>query len=85
MFIIDSDVLITSKNEFYSPKFCPHFWEFLIEAHTKGMIFSIDKVKNELLGGDKNDYLASDFMRLMPNSFWLKSEDAMAEYCSITS
>lgn len=56
-YLIDSDVLISSKNLYYRPDFCEAFWSWIISGHKAGHLFSIDKVKQELLNGNKNDPL----------------------------
>lgn len=56
-YLIDSDVLISSKNLYYRPDFCAAFWTWIISGHKAGHLFSIDKVKQELLSGNKDDPL----------------------------
>jgi len=46
-YILDADVLITAKNQYYAFDLCPGFWDSLIHYHKKGYINSIDRVKNE--------------------------------------
>ena len=47
-YLIDSNVFIQAKNLHYRFEFCQGFWDWLIEAHQAGIIFSIQKVKKEL-------------------------------------
>ncbi len=40
LYIIDSDVLISAKNSYYSFEICPGFWDSLIKHHQSGEVFS---------------------------------------------
>lgn len=53
-YLFDSDVLIASARFHYSPAYCQIFWDWLAARHKAGLFYSIDKVKNELLDGDKD-------------------------------
>jgi len=48
MVLLDSNVFIFSKNQFYSPSFCPGFWEALDLLYKKGKWCSLDKIYDEL-------------------------------------
>jgi len=53
-YLLDSDVFIQAKNLHYGLDFCPAFWDWLIRENEKGIVFSIDKVLDELeAGGDE--------------------------------
>ncbi len=53
-YLLDADVFIQAKNLHYGLDFCPAFWDWLIENHAAGRVFSIDKVADELAaGGDE--------------------------------
>jgi hypothetical protein len=53
-YLFDSDVLISSARFHYHPNYCQAFWEWIAAGYQAGLFFSIDKVKNELLDGDKD-------------------------------
>lgn len=53
-YLFDSDVLIASARLHYAPAYCQVFWDWLASGHKAGLFFSIDKVKSELLDGDKD-------------------------------
>ncbi len=55
-YLIDANVLIQAKNLHYGFDFCPAFWDWLDVANGQGIVFSIEKVKDELTAG--NDDLA---------------------------
>ena len=41
-YLLDSDVFIQAKNLHYGFDFCPAFWEWLVQKHASGVIFSIE-------------------------------------------
>jgi hypothetical protein len=47
-YLLDADVFIRAKNLHYGLDFCPAFWEWLIEQNNAGLIFSIEKVGDEV-------------------------------------
>ena len=51
-YLLDANVFIQAKNLHYSFDFCPAFWEWIDTEHAKGKVFSIEKVRDELIGGD---------------------------------
>ena len=73
-YLIDSNCLITAKNHYYNPKFCSQFWDVIRALHIQGVLYSIDKVKDELLNGEADDYLS---VEIAQDSFfeymWLKT------------
>lgn len=56
-YLLDSNVLIAAKSLYYKPGFCTVFWSWIDDAHSGGQVFSIDKVKKELMAGDADDHL----------------------------
>jgi len=67
-YLLDANVFIQAKNLHYGMEFCPAFWDWLKQAHTAGTVFSIDKVKDELLAvedelSEWTQGLGSDFFR----------------------
>ncbi|HDP99943.1 MAG TPA: DUF4411 family protein [bacterium] len=55
-YLLDANVFIQAKNLHYGLDFCPAFWDWLIENNRSGIVFSIEKVGDELEAG--NDALA---------------------------
>ncbi|MHB1681388.1 MAG: DUF4411 family protein [Bacilli bacterium] len=51
-YLLDANIFIQAKNLHYSFDFCPAFWEWLDRSNTSQMVFSIEKVRDELLAGD---------------------------------
>jgi hypothetical protein len=67
-YVLDADVLIQAKNDFYGMDFCPAFWPWLIEAHNKGLVCSIEPICEEL------KQTATDEEDEDELSKWVKSE-----------
>ncbi len=70
-YLVDSDVLITAKNLYYAFDICPGFWEFLLHHHREGRIFSVDRVRNELLAGRRTEDLVQWVRNEVPGEFFL--------------
>jgi hypothetical protein len=70
-YVVDSDVLITAKNLYYAFDICPGFWKSLVDRYRDGRVFSIDRVRNELLAGRKTEDLVKWVEKDLPESFFL--------------
>ncbi|SES92652.1 protein of unknown function [Thorsellia anophelis DSM 18579] len=51
-YLIDSNIFIQSKNFEYRFEYCRIFWDLLVKLHEKGIVYSINAVKEELLQKD---------------------------------
>jgi hypothetical protein len=71
-YIIDSDVFITAKNLYYAFDICPGFWSSVIHHHRDGRVFSIDRVRSELLAGRKTEDLVRWVREELPEGFFLE-------------
>lgn len=69
-YLIDANVFIQAKNFHYRFGFCQAFWQWLAEAHHAGLVFSIDKVHQELNDGAKDD-LVRLWADSLPESFFI--------------
>jgi hypothetical protein len=47
-YLLDANVFIQAKNLHYGFDFCPAFWDWIIRQHAAGVVFSIEKVEDEL-------------------------------------
>lgn len=72
-YLIDTDVFIQAKNLHYGLDFCPAFWDWLIEQNKKGVVFSIEKVGDEIAAG--NDDLSA-WAAQRDSNFFLKPDAA---------
>lgn len=81
-YLIDANVFIQAKNLHYRFDFCGGFWNWLLAAHQAGLVYSIQKVKDELLKGDDDD-LVKQWAIVLPASFFLadsKDPNVMGKY-----
>ena len=56
-YLLDANVFIESKNRHYGFDFCPAFWEWLVAQNKHGVVYSVEKVGEELEAG--TDLLAT--------------------------
>src|SRR5215472_8544895 len=75
-FLLDSDVFIAAKNAYYAFDICPGFWASVIHAHTEGRARSLDRIRNELLSGRKEEDLVQWVENDLPATFFLDSNSA---------
>ena len=73
-YLLDSDVLITAKNLHYNPNFCGAFWKWVAKGHTDQRLFSIDRVRDELLTGKDDDVLHGWAQSASLDGFFLDSK-----------
>jgi hypothetical protein len=73
-YLLDSDVFIQAKNLHYGLDFCPAFWDWLIASNTNSLVFSTEKVGDEIEAGA--DDLAG-WAAARGNGFFLKPDAAI--------
>ena len=73
-YLLDSDVFIQAKNLHYGLDFCPAFWDWLIATNASGLVFSTEKVGDEIDAGA--DELAG-WAATLGDGFFLKPDSAM--------
>jgi Domain of unknown function (DUF4411) len=81
-YLLDSNVFIQAKNLHYSFDFCPAFWEWIDAGNSKGSVFSIERVRDELLAGDDE---LSAWADARGAEFFLPPDDAMVPSLGILS
>ena len=50
-YLLDSNTFIQAKNQYYAFDVCPAYWDWLLQANQSKLVFSVSKVKEELVGG----------------------------------
>ncbi len=70
-YLVDSDVFITAKNLYYSFDICPGFWKCLVHHHREDRVFSVDRVRSELLAGHRQEDLVRWVRDVVPKGFFL--------------
>lgn len=84
-YLLDSDVLIAAKNLHYNPKFCGLFWAWINAAHNAERVYSIDKVKHELLAGGKEDVLYNWANNASLSNFFLKTNQSGSQWSKLVT
>uniref|UniRef100_A0A832A518 DUF4411 family protein n=1 Tax=Desulfacinum infernum TaxID=35837 RepID=A0A832A518_9BACT len=84
-YLLDSDVFITAKNTYYAFDICPGFWESVLHHHKNGTVFSIDRVRSELVAGRSTEDLVKWVRDQVPDSFFKGVEEGTVpdEYTEI--
>ncbi|MBN1380003.1 MAG: DUF4411 family protein [Gammaproteobacteria bacterium] len=76
VYLLDANVFIQAKNLHYGFDFCPAFWDWLLLCNHLGKVFSIEKVGNEIQGGD--DELA-EWCAQRGDGFFLPPDSAILQ------
>jgi len=82
IYLVDSNFFIQAHRATYPLDIAIGFWCKVNKLANSGVIFSIDKVKNELY--NKNDELESWCNSNLPASFFKDSSEKIQEYSQIT-
>jgi Domain of unknown function (DUF4411) len=73
LFLLDSDVFIAAENAYYAFDICPGFWRGVLRAYERGKLRSLDRIRNELLLGRKEEDLVKWVTNTVPTNFFLDS------------
>lgn len=73
-YLLDTNVFIEAKNRYYGFDFCPAFWDWLIRENESQVVFSIDRIRDEIKAGD--DELV-DWVNERGAEFFLKPDGGM--------
>jgi hypothetical protein len=82
-YLLDANIFIQAKNLHYGFDFCPAFWEWLDAGNQQGKVFSIEKVRDELIGGD--DELAEWAKALGPDFFLPPDTEIFPSLAAVSS
>lgn len=70
-YILDANVFIEARRRYYGLDFCPAFWEWLVAANARGVVYSIERIRDQLVGaGDE----LSDWIRTLPDVFFFPAD-----------
>lgn len=84
-YLFDSDSLIVAKRFYYSPDFCPAFWDWIVTGNKNSVLFTIDRVADEFKQGNDGDYLR-EFVELHNDTFVKRTiidHDCIIKYAEI--
>lgn len=73
-YLLDANVFMQAKNLHYGVDFCPAFWDWLIRENAAKVVFSIEKVGDEIDAG--SDDLAN-WAKQRGSDFFLKPDAAL--------
>jgi hypothetical protein len=73
-YLLDANVFIAAKNLHYGLDFCPAFWDWLIAQNSAGLVFSIERVGDEVQAMDDD---LSEWASLRGDEFFLKPDAAL--------
>ena len=69
-YLLDSNVFIQAKNEYYGFNICPGFWQWLLQQNSAGLVYSIEQVHQELTAG--SDQLVEWINRYCDENFFMQ-------------
>ena len=72
-FVLDANVFITARQTYYSFEICPGFWLALRRQHDVNRVYSIDKIRAELVVG--NDQISQWVKESVPRTFFKGTTD----------
>ncbi len=75
-YLLDANCFIEAQLRYYASDFCPGFWEWLDKQNSLGVVFSIDKIREELIV--KSDKVA-EWAKQRNKSFFLPTDEAAVE------
>ena len=76
-YLLDANTLIQAKNQYYGFDICPGYWDWLADAHKRGVIHSVQKVREEISKG--KDELSAWVAGSIPPAFFLSPDTATAK------
>lgn len=85
-YFVDADVFITAKNRYYAFDVCPGFWKSIVRKYHDGRVYSIDRVRSELLAGRETEDLVLWTKNEVPRDFFRgvdEAVDATTKYAEI--
>ena len=85
IYLIDADVFISAKNQYYAFDICPGFWKSMIHHCKAGNVRSLDRVKSELLAGRETEDLVLWVKNDLPSDYFLNadSEEVTSAYAEV--
>ena len=76
VYVLDSDVLMQANRMYYAFDICSGFWDSLVLHQSRSMVKSIDKVLDEINGGQGMDALKRWARDIIPPDFFCSTNDA---------
>lgn len=84
-YLLDTNIFIQAHRVYYPFDVVPHLWNKFVELSERGLIFSIDKVKNEICYSNDPDILASWCLNELNDNFFIDSSSCVDVYADISN
>ncbi len=84
-YLLDSNCYIEPRNNFYAMDICPGYWDWMVRENKAGVLYSIDRIRQELVPG-KNDDI-TEWAKARDETFFLPAltdNDVIAIVTQIT-
>ena len=75
-YLLDANCFIEAQNRFYSIDFCPGYWDWLKQQNKLGNLFSIDKIRAEVIKKEDN---AANWAKQIGKGFFLPVDEDATE------
>lgn len=72
-FLMDANAFIEPRDRYYPFDICPGYWTALVQLHGVNRVFSIDRIRDELL--EQDDDIKEWIEERAPDTFFKKTED----------
>ena len=80
-YLLDTNAFLEAKTRYYRFAFCPAYWDWLIRKNQDGIVFSLDKVKDEI--HDKVPPFSTWVEKMDAQEFFLSSDGVQHhEFCA---
>lgn len=70
-YLLDANAFIEARKRWYGRDFCPAYWEWLEAANESGLVYSIEKVADEIMAGEDD---LVQWVKDRGDSFFLKPD-----------
>jgi hypothetical protein len=75
-YLLDANVFIQAKNLHYGFEICPGFWDWIVRANKRGLVYSIEKVGDELQAGADE---LSEWAKTNERGFFVKPDQKLPD------
>lgn len=84
-FVLDAGVFIQAHRAYYAFDIAPGFWTSLLHHANEGRLLSIDRVREEVLNGGKDDALENWVKKKVPKDVFVatKTAEVAAEFATL--
>lgn len=72
-FLMDANAFIEPRDRYYAFDICPGYWTALVQLHGANRVFSIDRIRDELL--EQDDDIKEWIEDRAPDTFFKRTED----------